>query len=224
MGAAPTVTAESVMEPGPSTVRFNTLAADLVAMAAEMVAVAVLLCPSGRAFVPLRRSFLLSSAAVSGPPGLASIVPAVLAAATPPLRSGPQLGALLMHAVTDDDRAGRRLVRRNGLEPADAVPRERPELLSHRGRDGRDRVVVRRLDPHDARRLRRAEPERKHRSERDRDLPDEVARATSTDNALDSVDMRDRLQATLEHDEQRTVVTLVDRVLARHEPQVRGRQ
>jgi hypothetical protein len=85
-------------------------------------------------------------------------------------------------------------------------------------------VVLRRLDPNDARWLGRAEPERKHRSERDRDLPDGIAHAPSTDDALDPVGMRDGLQATLEHDEQRAVVALVDRVLARHEAEVRRRR
>ncbi len=82
-------------------------------------------------------------------------------------------------------------------------------------RHGRDGVVVVSLDPHDARRLRRAEPDREHRAERDRHLAEDVSRASLADDALDPVDELDRLDAALEHGEERALAALVRRVLAR---------
>ena len=104
---------------------------------------------------------------------------------------------------------------------ADPLPRQRAELHPDLGRRGCDRVVVLGLDAHDARRLGRAEAERERRAERDRHLADEIAHATSADDALDAVDEPDRLQAPLEDREQRPLVARVDRVLARQEPDVR---
>ena len=92
-----------------------------------------------------------------------------------------------------------------------------PTSLRDVGRHGRDGVVVVRLDPHDARRLRRAEADREHRPERDRHLAEDVARLALADDALDPVDELDRLDAALEHGEERPLVALVRRVLARRE-------
>ena len=119
------------------------------------------------------------------------------------------------------DRTWQRRIRRDALQPADPLLRQDTELHPDLGRRGCDRVVVLSLDPHEARRLSSAKPERERRPERDRHLPHEVAHTTSADNALDPVDKRDRLQATLEHREQSPLVTRVYRVLTRHEPDIR---
>ena len=123
--------------------------------------------------------------------------------------------------MPDNDRTWRRLIRRDPLQPADPLARKHTELHPDLGRRGRDRVVVLSLDPHEARRLGSAKPEREPRPERDRHLPDEVTHVTSADDALDPVDKGDRLQATLEHGKQRSLVTRMNRVLARHEPDIR---
>ena len=70
------------------------------------------------------------------------------------------------------------------IRSAASLPTSRRDVRRH----GRDRVVVVRLDPHHARRLRRPEADRERRPERDRHLSEDVARATLADDALDPVD------------------------------------
>ena len=82
-------------------------------------------------------------------------------------------------------------------------------------------MVVVSLDPHEARRLGGPKPEREPRPERDRHLPHEVTGDAAADDALDPVDERDRLEPTFEDGEQRPLVARVDRVLARHDAEVR---
>lgn len=69
--------------------------------------------------------------------------------------------------------------------------------------------------------MRSPESEPEHRPERDRHLAEEVTDVPSADDTMDPVDECDRLDPTLEHGEQRPLVTLVHRVLARHEPDIR---
>ena len=83
-------------------------------------------------------------------------------------------------------------------------------------------MVVARLEAHDARGLRGAEPDGEDRAERDRHLAEGVARLPLADDALDPVDELDRLDPALQHGEQRALGALVRRVLARHEGDVRG--
>ena len=100
------------------------------------------------------------------------------------VEEAPQLGAGRVPAVPDDDRARRRRLGGDALQPARSahpVGREPADLLGDVGRHGRDRVVVVRLDPHDARRLRRAEADREHRPEHDRHLAEDVARVALAD-------------------------------------------
>src|SRR5262249_23826664 len=77
------------------------------------------------------------------------------------------------------------------------------------------------LDSHDARGLGRAEADREYGPERDRHLPEDVPWVAVTEDALDPVDEPDRLDATLEHGEERAFVALVRRVLARSEGDIR---
>ncbi len=103
-----------------------------------------------------------------------------------------------------------------------AVRARAAELHGDLGRRGRDRVVVARLDPHHARRLGRAEPERERRR-RARSAPRRRGRPLArppTTRSIPSTSF-DRLQPALEHREQRPLVARVDRVLAGHEPDVR---
>ena len=58
-------------------------------------------------------------------------------------------------------------------------------------------------------------------SERDRHLPEDVARRSLPDHALDAVDASDHLDPTLEEAEQRLRITLMHGGLARNEPDVR---
>jgi len=77
-----------------------------------------------------------------------------------------------------------------------------------------------RLDPHDARLRRRSESDREHRPESHRHLSENVTRTALADNALDPSDELDRLDATIDDREERALVALVHRVLARHETDV----
>ena len=93
--------------------------------------------------------------------------------------------------MPDHDRARRRRRGREARRPAasaDAVGREPADLLADVRRRGGDGVVVVRLDPHHARGLRCAEPDREDRAERDRHLAEDVARLALADDALDPVD------------------------------------
>ena len=89
--------------------------------------------------------------------------------------------------------------------------RPRGHVRRHRG----DRVVVARLQPHDARRLRRAEPDRERGADA-RSAPRRRcrrARARPTTLSIPSTRL-DRLDAALEQGEERTLVALLRRVLA----------
>ena len=91
----------------------------------------------------------------------------------------------------------------------------RPTSLATSGATAATRVVVVGLDPQDPRRLGRAEADREDRPERDRHLAEDVARAALADDALDPVDELDRLDAPVEHREERALGARVRRVLAR---------
>ena len=125
--------------------------------------------------------------------------------------------------MPDDDRARRRRVGGDALQAARAahpVRRELADLLRDVGRRGGDGVVVVRLDAHHPRRLGGAEADREDGAERDRHLAEDVAGVALADHALDPVDELDRLDAALEHGEERALVALVRRVLARDEADV----
>jgi len=125
--------------------------------------------------------------------------------------------------MPDDDRARRRRIGCDALQPAQTahpVGRQPADLLADVGHHGRDSVVVVGLDAHDARLLRRAKPDREHRPECDRDLSEDVPGAALADDALDPIDELDRLDATLEHREERALGALVRRILARREGDV----
>jgi hypothetical protein len=127
--------------------------------------------------------------------------------------------------MSDHDRPRRRWLRRDALQPACPAhpvrgePADLRRDLRHHGRYG---VVVVGVDPHYARRLGGAEPDREHGPERDRDLSEDVAGQSLPEHALDPVDEPGRLDATLEHGEEGSLGALVRRVLARHEADVGG--
>jgi hypothetical protein len=89
-------------------------------------------------------------------------------------------------------------------------------------RHGNDTVVVVRLDSYDARRLCSPKPDREECSERDRHLPEDVSWLALADDALDSIDKFDRLDATIEQAEERSLVALVCCVFAGVEVDVGG--
>ena len=70
-------------------------------------------------------------------------------------------------------------------------------------------MVVVRLDPHHPRRLDGAEADREDGAERDRHLAEEVSRVADADPAVDPVDDPGRLDLSLEHGEERALVSLV---------------
>ena len=94
---------------------------------------------------------------------------------------------------------------------AEPVTHQAPNVLADLRRDSRDGVVVVRLDPEDPRRLNGPEAGGMGCSERDRDLPDEVAGPPLADDPLDSIDELDHLDMTLEQSEKPRLVSLVYR-------------
>src|SRR4029079_5263014 len=88
------------------------------------------------------------------------------------------------------------------------------------GRDRSYRVVVPRLDPHHARLLGRAEPDGKDCAAADRHLAEDVSGKALSEDAVDTVDVPGRLDASLEHGKQRLRRALLRGVLARGETDV----
>ena len=137
-----------------------------------------------------------------------------------------QLRADRVPAMPDHDRAWRRRLGCDALEPArsaDPVGCEPADLLADVGVHGHHGVIVVRLDAHDARLLRRAKPDWEHGPECDRHLAEDVPGVALADDARDPIDGLDRLDATLEHGEERALAALVRRVLARRQGDVRRR-
>ena len=125
--------------------------------------------------------------------------------------------------MAEHDRARTLGLRGKALQAAgaaDAVGGELADLLARSRRRRGDRVVVVRLDPHHARGLGGAEADREDGAERDRHLAEDVARVALADDALDAVDEPHRLDAAVEHREERPLVALVSRELARAEADV----
>ena len=92
--------------------------------------------------------------------------------------------------------------------------REPSDFGGDRRLDGRDRVVVARLDAHHAGALGGAEADREQGAERDRHLAQDCAGQPLAQQTLDPVDQLDDLDATGEHPEHRGFVALVCRELA----------
>ena len=127
--------------------------------------------------------------------------------------------------MADDDRARRRRLRRQPLQPgrpADPVAGQPADLAAEIRRRGRSRVVVVRLDPDHPRLLGGAKADREDRAERDRHLPEDLADVPLADDALDPVRELDRLDLALEQAEERALAALRRRVLARQEADVGG--
>src|SRR5207248_6500325 len=106
-----------------------------------------------------------------------------------------QLGAGTIPAVPEDDRPRRRWLSGDPLQPVRAAHPVGGQLADFL-RDARlpscDDVVVVRLDPQDARALRRTEADREDGAERDGDLAEEVTDVPLPDDPPDAVDELDR--------------------------------
>ena len=92
--------------------------------------------------------------------------------------------------MADDDRARRRRLRREPLQPgrtADPVAGQPADLPAEIRRRGRGRVVVVGLDPDHPRLLGRAKSDREDRAERDRHLPEDLADLPLADDPFDPV-------------------------------------
>ena len=126
-----------------------------------------------------------------------------------PLQEAPQLGAGRVPAVAEDERPWRRLRGRDArqaVRAADPVRGQSPDLRRDVRRDGGECVIVVRLEPQDARRPGRAEPDREPRAECDRHLAEDVARLALADDALDAVHDLDRLDEPVEQPEEGALV------------------
>ncbi len=105
--------------------------------------------------------------------------------------------------------------------PAQPVPRQSVDPPLDLRLDGGKGAVVVRLEPEDARRLRRPVPGGLGHPERDRQLADDVTGPALADQSLLAVDEPDHLDPALEDAEQHRPVTLVRGVLAGRERDVR---
>jgi hypothetical protein len=143
-----------------------------------------------------------------------------------PVEEAPQVGAGRIESVADHERSRRRRLGGDPLQSPgtrDPVRGEPPDLFGDVGLEGRDRVVVVRLDSQHAGRLGRAEADGEERPQRDRHLAEDVADRALADDARDSIDELDRLDPALEHREERAFASLVGRVLPGCESDVRRR-
>ena len=137
-----------------------------------------------------------------------------------------KLGAGGIPALPDHDRPRRRRLRGEPLQPpcpGHPVARERADRLGDDRIHRRDRVVLGRLDPQHARLDGGAETNREDGSEHDRNLAEHVARQPLPDDPHRPVDRLHRFDPAFEHGEQRAILALVRRVLARHQAHVRRR-
>jgi hypothetical protein len=123
--------------------------------------------------------------------------------------------------MPEHDRPGRRCLGDDALQPTDPGSCQRTESHADLRERRRHRVVVAGRDAHHPCRFGSAKPERKRCAERNRHLAEELSCLASTDDRGDPVDEPDRLQPPLEHRKQRPLVTLMHRVLTRHEHDVR---
>jgi hypothetical protein len=126
--------------------------------------------------------------------------------------------------MANHDRARRRWLGRESRQPVRSshpMRRQRAHFLRDLGPHGREHVVVGSLDPHNPRAFRRTKADREQRPQHDRDLPKDVTRVTHPDHPLDPVNQLDRLDPTLQDGEQRALVALMRRVLARHQADIR---
>jgi hypothetical protein len=106
------------------------------------------------------------------------------------------------------------------VRSADALTRQPSYLLGDVRRQRGDRVVILRLDSHNAGGLGGAKTDREQRSECDRNLTEDVAGTSLANDAVDSVDYLHRLDSTLEQREQRSLFALARGVFARPETYV----
>ena len=125
--------------------------------------------------------------------------------------------------MPDQDRTRRRRLGGKALEPGrstDPVRCEPANLPCDVRRRGCNGVVILGLDPHHTRVLRSAKPNRKHRAQRNRHLPENVPRIADADDTLDPVSELGRLDATIEHGEERSLASLRRCVFAGKEADV----
>ena len=120
------------------------------------------------------------------------------------MEEASQLGARRIPLVAEHECARRRRLGRDALQAARArhpVARKPPDLLGNVRRERCDRVVVARLEPHDARGFGGTEPDRKDGAERDRNLAENLAAMPFPDDPVDSVDDLHRLDSAAENRE-----------------------
>ena len=125
-----------------------------------------------------------------------------------------------IHPTPHHNRPRRPLLSRERRQATSAphpVVREVADLLAEIGHRGRKRVIITRLKSHHPGRLGGAKPDREHRPEHDRHLPENVTRITITKHPLDTINDPDRLDPPLDHREQCPLITLVRGVLALHQ-------
>jgi GNAT superfamily N-acetyltransferase len=125
--------------------------------------------------------------------------------------------------MSHDDRAPRRRRGCEALQAArafHALAGEPADRHGELGREGRDGVVLVRVEPQDTGRLGGAETDREHRPERDRHLAEDVPGDALTDDGRDAIVDPHRMDSSLEQAEERPLGLRLGRVLVRREADV----
>jgi hypothetical protein len=129
-------------------------------------------------------------------------------------RKAAQRAAGRIPAVAADGDLGLGCLRRHALQAADALARQRTELLGDLGRRRGDGEILVRLDAHHARRIGGAIGARKRRREGQRHLAEDRAGQAPAERALDAVELLHHLELSRQHREEGTLSAFVDRELA----------
>ncbi len=138
------------------------------------------------------------------------------------LEETAQVGADGVPARRDDRQSRPVRFRRERLQPAQSLARQRSHFFREIAGGGDEGVILRRLDAHHARGFRSAIAAGERHSERKRNFADDRARQAPAEPPLDSVDRLDDFDLARKDREERPFAPLGDGKFAGHEMNVGG--